>query len=269
MHSLHRRHSRQPSYCSGSSSPSISRIGWPWCRAQARGVRSLKLHAARHTFASLALEARKPVRWTADQPGHANPELTLRVYVRARASERAGRPGLRRLFGSPGRPYTAPAFDADPEDTNAPGLRQTRFNELAHLHSDSRPAGGARDRCPLKREGLPMPSGHGVGLDQDESVLPAAPRAPECTPQDSLFPLPAWPTHGLLQQGDLLTKGEVLEHELRARAAQGRRLWNRSVSTRFRAFMGGEADADAAAVSKEQFLRSLWIAPRVAIRNAE
>lgn len=66
-----------------------------------------------------------------------------------------------------------------------------------------------------------MPSDHGGRLDQNESVPPAAPRAPESKPQDALFPLPTWPTHGLLQQGDLLTKGDVLEHELRARAAQG------------------------------------------------
>lgn len=50
-------------------------------RAQARGVRPLRLHCARHTYASLALASGKSVRWVADQLGHADPALTLRVYA--------------------------------------------------------------------------------------------------------------------------------------------------------------------------------------------
>ncbi len=50
-------------------------------RAAKEGVRPLRLHDARHTFASHALAAGKSVRWVAAQLGHANPELTLRVYT--------------------------------------------------------------------------------------------------------------------------------------------------------------------------------------------
>ena len=50
-------------------------------RAQKAGARPLKLHCARHTYASRALAAGKSVRWVADQLGHANPELTLRTYA--------------------------------------------------------------------------------------------------------------------------------------------------------------------------------------------
>ena len=50
-------------------------------RAAREGVRPLRLHDARHTFASHALAAGKSVRWVAAQLGHANPELTLRVYA--------------------------------------------------------------------------------------------------------------------------------------------------------------------------------------------
>ena len=50
-------------------------------RAAKEGVRPLRLHDARHTFASQALAAGKSVRWVAAQLGHANPELTLRVYA--------------------------------------------------------------------------------------------------------------------------------------------------------------------------------------------
>jgi len=56
-------------------------------KAQAKGVRPLRLHDARHTYASLALAAGKSVRWVAQQLGHANPELTLRVYAHAMREE--------------------------------------------------------------------------------------------------------------------------------------------------------------------------------------
>ena len=45
------------------------------------------VHDARHTFASLALASGKSVTWVASQLGHANPELTLRVYAHALREE--------------------------------------------------------------------------------------------------------------------------------------------------------------------------------------
>ena len=49
--------------------------------AQKKGVRPLRLHDARHTFASLALASGKSVKWVSNQLGHANPEVTLRIYA--------------------------------------------------------------------------------------------------------------------------------------------------------------------------------------------
>jgi integrase len=66
-------------------------FGRAWRRvrrqAQKAGVRPLKLHCTRHTYASLALASGKSVRWVAEQLGHASAELTLRVYAHALREE--------------------------------------------------------------------------------------------------------------------------------------------------------------------------------------
>jgi len=58
-------------------------------RAAKLGVRPLKLHVARHTYASLALAAGKSIRWVAAQLGHASAAFTLRTYVHAMPEEEA------------------------------------------------------------------------------------------------------------------------------------------------------------------------------------
>ena len=85
-------------------------------RAQNLGVRPLRLHCARHTFASLALAAGKSVPWVADQLGHADPALTLRVYAHVIPNEE---PDLSFLsFEEPGdgsgRLYAALGLDGGP-----------------------------------------------------------------------------------------------------------------------------------------------------------
>ena len=79
-------------FCSeGGTALDERNVGRAWERVRRRGqkhgVRPLRLHAARHTFATLALQAGKSVRWVADQLGHADPALTLRVYAHALPSE--------------------------------------------------------------------------------------------------------------------------------------------------------------------------------------
>jgi integrase len=56
-------------------------------KAQKKGVRPLRVHDARHTYASLALASGKSVRWVASQLDHSNPELPLRVYAHALREE--------------------------------------------------------------------------------------------------------------------------------------------------------------------------------------
>jgi hypothetical protein len=79
-------------FCSEKGGPLDERnVGQTWERlrrkAQVHGVRPLRLHDARHTYASLALASGKSVRWVAGQLDHSTAELTLRVYAHALREE--------------------------------------------------------------------------------------------------------------------------------------------------------------------------------------
>jgi hypothetical protein len=63
----------------------------------------------RHTRATFALQAGKSIRWVADQLGHADPALNLRVYAHAMLDGKIALSFAE--FGSPGRPCTAPIDD--------------------------------------------------------------------------------------------------------------------------------------------------------------
>ncbi len=108
-----------------------SRTGTPWDetnfarhwervrrRGEAHGVRPLRFHATRHSWATWALRAGKSVRWVAQQLGHQDPAFTLRVYAHAMREEENDL-SFAELGGS-GRPYTAPALDGDPDEATQP-----------------------------------------------------------------------------------------------------------------------------------------------------
>jgi len=112
----------------GGGRPDASNAERTWLRlrrrAQAQGIRPLKLHCTRHTWATFALKAGKSVRWVADVLGHADPALTLRIYAHAMREEetdlsfadfgvggRTTKEGGDVVRDGPGRPYTAPGFD--------------------------------------------------------------------------------------------------------------------------------------------------------------
>src|SRR5262249_47962158 len=44
------------------------------------GIRAVRLHDLRHTFASLHLQAGRPVTWVSRQLGHHSPDFTWRIY---------------------------------------------------------------------------------------------------------------------------------------------------------------------------------------------
>jgi integrase len=58
-----------------------------WARLRARaareGVRPLRFHCTRHTWATLALEAGRGVKWVSQVLGHASPVITLGTYAHA------------------------------------------------------------------------------------------------------------------------------------------------------------------------------------------
>jgi len=87
-------------------------------KAQKQGVRPLKLHTTRHTYASRALAAGKSLRWVAEQLGHSNPEFTLRTCAHLLPQEETDLSFAD--FGGPKRPYTAPPLDGDITDENTP-----------------------------------------------------------------------------------------------------------------------------------------------------
>jgi len=106
-------------FCSETgTSPNPSNIERVWRRvrrrAQKLGVRSLKLHCTRHTWATFALHAGRNIRWVADQLGHADPALTLRVYAHAMRNEETDLSFAE--FGDPKRPYTAPRNETELEE---------------------------------------------------------------------------------------------------------------------------------------------------------
>ena len=94
-------------------------------RAQKAGIRPLKLHCARHTWATAALAAGKSIRWVADQLGHSDPALTLRVYAHAMPEEETDLSFAE--FGGSERLYPAPAADEDSaESANSPESLERR-----------------------------------------------------------------------------------------------------------------------------------------------
>ena len=106
-------------FCSEAGAPlDSSNLSRAWNRlrrrAQTKGIRPLKLHSTRHTWATLALASGKSIRWVADQLGHADPAMTLRVYAHVLHEEEADLSFAE--FGDPKRPYTAPRDEAESEE---------------------------------------------------------------------------------------------------------------------------------------------------------
>jgi len=104
-------------------------------RAQPLGVRPLRIHDARHTWATFALHAGKNIRWVSDQLGHADPAFTLRVYAHALREEETDLSFAD--FGCPVRPNS--------RNSNAMIRLSTRNQWHAGRDSNPRPSGSKPD----------------------------------------------------------------------------------------------------------------------------
>ena len=116
-------------------------------RAQKDGVRPLRLHCTRHTYATLALASGKSLRWVADQLGHADPALTLRTYSHAIPDAEEDLSFLD--FGGPGRHYTAPPSEAAEKEKSGSGVTDRN-------RSDLRGAPGTTRTCGLQVRNLAL-----------------------------------------------------------------------------------------------------------------
>ena len=169
-------------FCSETGTmPSPRNVERVWYRVRRRavrkGVRPLPLHAARHSWASLALSAGRSVKWVADQLGHADPALTLRVYAHLMPSEERDL-----SFASFGPTATARHNQTAPDGTG-PGegdsVDDPSAREYWHAGRDSnprppgsKPAQGARNTCGIARRSLSEPYGAGVGVPEGTPWAP-------------------------------------------------------------------------------------------------
>ena len=112
--------------------------------AQMEGARRLRLYDCRHTYATLALEARRSIRFVADQLGHANPELTLRQDAHTLPLESGGlafadfdteENGSERL-------YPAPSSMTVSETNNAPDTSSRERYETLERETGIEPIEG-------------------------------------------------------------------------------------------------------------------------------
>ena len=107
-------------------------------RAQKLGVRPLKLHCTRHTWATMASAAGKSVRWIADQLGHADPALTLRVYAHAMRQEESDLSFA--TCGALKRPYPVPLVGGEQDEAGNVANALARRGRFELPPAGSKPA---------------------------------------------------------------------------------------------------------------------------------
>lgn len=148
-------------FCSETGGPLDERnVSRSWDRlrrkAQQEDVRPLRLHDARHTFASLALASGKSIPWVSSQLGHASPEITLRVYAHAMKEEETDLSFLD--FGGTKRHPDGTRSVAASKRTKPPRLTTRRGLEMMeHEKPVARSVTASRGTKPFSSPAAPRP----------------------------------------------------------------------------------------------------------------
>jgi len=104
---------------------------------------------------------------------------------------------------------------------SAPGgvLARHPPDDLEHVAIDSAPA-ATRAQAPVEPEAGAMPADDGLGLDHDQRIGPARPKAPQSQPEQAVEVVQAGPWMFALEHGDLLAQGKNLQTKIMACAKE-------------------------------------------------
>jgi hypothetical protein len=105
-------------------------------------------------------------------------------------------------------------FRLDPRRSPERVFERHPFDQLTNLLVDLRTA----DRSlglpsPIELEALPVPSDDGLRFDNDQDLPPILPESRENHPEESIPPVQLRPVKFPVEDGQLLTQGEILYRE--------------------------------------------------------
>ena len=72
------------------------------------------------------------------------------------------------------------------------------------------------DEAPIETEACPMPANHRLQCDDDPSFFPGGPEPMGHDPEQFVEQIQPWPRTSTFQNGELLPKREILQHQLSA-----------------------------------------------------
>ena len=74
-----------------------------------------------------------------------------------------------------------------------------------------------RDLRPVPSESLPMPPSDRIGVNDNQAARPCGPRGPQHDPECAVGVIELWPRLLFLERHDLLSQGQIFNHEQRRR----------------------------------------------------
>ena len=102
-------------------------------------------------------------------------------------------------------------------------------NDLPQFPSDtlsSRSGSVSRNPRPIQSETLAVPADNGLRLNENQCALPANPQLPQHYPEQFVSSTKWWPRMLSFENAELLSKSQILEEQVAARAKQSRKKEN-------------------------------------------